>query len=181
MERIGCGMAAVKLIDNFLPKFVHERIYEGVAEDPFIPYYYSSHVAHHTNEERDDIKQLMFVHTLYRDKKILSPWFDKIALPILDKLQVKDGKLLRVKINLNPNQLESITSAWHTDCSEIDNYSVAIYYCNTNNGYTEFEGGEKIKSVANRIALFDGQLKHRGITQTDTKGRFAVNINYETD
>ena len=179
MERRGWGMAAVKLIDNFLTKFTHQRIYKDVVKDKYFPYYYHEVVTYDNNNEEEDVRQLSFVHGLYAGKKILSPWFNQLALPILDKLQIEEGKLIRVKVNLNPNQTQPITSSWHID-HEKGNYETAIYYCNTNNGYTELESGEKIESIANRIAIFDGQLKHRGVTQTNTKGRFAININYET-
>ena len=173
------GNGSIRLIDNFLPEFTHQRIYTGVAKDKYFPYYYHEVVTYDNNNEKEDVRQLSFVHGLYSNKKIASPWFDKLALPLIDKLEIAEGKLLRVKVNLNPNQIQPVTSQWHVDYKK-SNYETAIYYCNTNNGYTELESGEKIKSIANRITIFDGQLKHRGVTQTDTKGRFVININYET-
>ena len=179
MERRGWGMAACKLIDHFLPDFVYQRIYDGITHKYF-PYYYHEYVTYENNDkEKEDIRELAFVHGLYSDKKTASPWFDKLALPLIDKLEIAEGKLLRVKVNLNPNQIQPVTSQWHVDYKK-SNYETAIYYCNTNNGYTELESGEKIESIANRVAIFDGRLKHRRVTQTDTKGRFVININYET-
>ena len=55
----------------------------------------------------------------------------------------------------------------------------AIFYINSNNGYTEFEEtGEKVLSVANRVCIFDNGLQHAGVTTTDTINRVVVNVNY---
>jgi hypothetical protein len=54
----------------------------------------------------------------------------------------------------------------------------AIYYLNGNNGYTEFEDGTKIETVSNRIVIFDGLKKHRGVSQTDTTFRYVINLNF---
>ena len=49
---------------------------------------------------------------------------------------------------------------------------------NTNNGYTEFEDGTKVESVANRFVSFPEKMKHRGTSCTDKKTRIVININY---
>ena len=48
---------------------------------------------------------------------------------------------------------------------------------NTNNGFTLFENGEKVKSVANRLMIFDGLEKHCSVVQTDETARYIININ----
>jgi len=55
----------------------------------------------------------------------------------------------------------------------------AIYYLNTNNGYTQFkEGKEKVHSVKNRMAFFDTGAYHLGTNSTDCKNRLVLNFNY---
>ena len=56
--------------------------------------------------------------------------------------------------------------------------TTAILYLNTNNGYTEFKSGDKVKSVSNRVVVFDSNLKHRTVTCTDQKTRIVINFNY---
>ena len=56
--------------------------------------------------------------------------------------------------------------------------TTGIYYVNTNDGYTVFEDGTKIDSVANRICIFPYYLKHSGTTCTNANRRIALNINY---
>jgi len=55
----------------------------------------------------------------------------------------------------------------------------AIYYLNTNNGYTLFkEGKKKINSVKNRMIFFDSDAYHLGTNSTDCKNRLVLNFNY---
>ena len=71
---------------------------------------------------------------------------------------------------------EHVQSAFHRD---VDNCITAIYYVNTNNGYTEFESnGMKVNSVENRLVIFDSNEKHRAVTATDTSRRSVINFNY---
>ena len=66
---------------------------------------------------------------------------------------------------------------YHIDQS-FNNAKTAIYYVNSNNGWTEFETGEVVNSVANRIVIFDSNIKHVGYSCTDEKTRVVLNINY---
>jgi hypothetical protein len=59
-------------------------------------------------------------------------------------------------------------------------YTTLILYMNTNNGYTEFEDGMKVESVANRIVSFPEETKHRGTSCTDEKIRMVINFNFLT-
>ena len=54
----------------------------------------------------------------------------------------------------------------------------AVFYVNTNNGYTIFESGEKVSSVENRMVIFDSNILHTGTTCTDERVRCVLNFNY---
>jgi len=65
-------MAAFKLIDHFFPDFVHQRIY-AVITHKYFPYYYRNYVTYeNNNKEKEDIRELAFVHGLYSDKKTVT-------------------------------------------------------------------------------------------------------------
>ena len=52
-------------------------------------------------------------------------------------------------------------------------------YLNTNNGYTLFEDGTKIDSVANRLVTFNNSTKHSDLTNTcDEPYRLVLNVDY---
>ena len=57
-------------------------------------------------------------------------------------------------------------------------WTTSIFYVNTNNGYTKFEDGTKVESVANRMITFPSNMKHTGTSCTDEKKRIVINFNY---
>lgn len=120
----------------------------------------------------DDKYNYQFTHVLYTDFQANSNYFESV-IPILSKLNPK--ALIRVKVNLQPGINEIVENGMHTD---VNDATTAIFYLNTNNGYSKFKSGEKVESVENRIVIFDSNLEHTGTTCTDTSSRIVLNINY---
>ena len=101
--------------------------------------------------------------------------------PIINKIEKKKkiGALRRIKVNLEPCIPEKVYSDFHVDCPDgHPDMNVGIYYVNTCNGYTEFEDGSKVESVKGRFVEFPNKIKHRGVSQTDTKYRIVINFNW---
>ena len=114
-----------------------------------------------------------FIHILYTNFAPVSPFFNELS-PVWEKLD--PVSIVRCKANLNMKTPKHVESAYHSD---VDNCITAIYYVNTNNGYTEFESnGMKVNSVENRLIIFDSNEKHRAVTTTDTSRRVVINFNY---
>ena len=113
-----------------------------------------------------------FIHVLYSNYAPASPFFNELA-PIWQKID--PCSIVRSKANLTMQTVEHDKSAYHSD---VDNCITAIYYVNTNNGYTEFQNGMKVDSIENRIVIFDSNEKHRAVTTTDTARRVVINFNY---
>lgn len=179
----------MKVIDNFLNSDDAENLKAQLLNGN-IPWFISDSVAvSKTNLKNksyyDKIKDIpkstpsnycfQFTHGFYSDY-IPRSNFIEIIDPIIRKLQ--PAAIARIKANLNLITPEHyFKDAWHTD---IENFrgKTAVYYVNSNNGYTEFEDGKTVESVENRIAIFDASILHTGITCTDTKHRCVININY---
>ena len=155
----------MKITDNFLDKSEFEKINKTFHLSNF-PWYFMPFKVH----EGDDNYQ--FYHLFIAKGKVLSNHFD-ILHPILKKLGVK--KILRIKANLTLKQNEHIESDMHVDFKDC---KTAIFYLNTNNGYTLFAKGNKILSQENRVVEFDSNLKHCAVDHTDTKYRIVINFNY---
>ena len=82
-------------------------------------------------------------------------------------------------MNLRPITDEPSQSPYHQDQSKNPNHKIAIYYINTNNGYTIFEHNkQKVESIANRLVMFHGSLVHAGCSTTNQKRRVVLNLNY---
>jgi hypothetical protein len=119
-------------------------------------------------------KTCQYTHMFYDDNKINSNFYDLI-IPLIEKLNVRS--LIRVKANMTIGDPEPIESGMHVDFPYEDS-KTAVFYLNSNNGYTLFENGKQIPSEQNSIALFESQLKHCGVTCTDEQVRVVININY---
>ena len=174
-----------KIIDNFLEPYVADRI-EFILSSTEFPWYYHDHIAYKSDTfqqskilgEEDGLDRYQFVHSFKSNVlNTSSVWFDQSTLPIIDKLKVSFSQVIRAKVNLGLYSGQPYKSAYHIDNTEP--HKVALYYVNTNNGYTQFETGEKVYSIKNRILLFDGMIKHRAVKQTDSKPRITININHQ--
>ena len=100
--------------------------------------------------------------------------------PVLEPLLSKLGQLVlfRVKANLNLRESSHLRLGdFHTDFPGFES-TTAIFYLNTNNGWTEFEGGQRVESRSNRLVLFPQELMHVGYACTDQASRFLLNINF---
>ena len=131
-----------------------------------------------------DIDKFQFIHSFYQDKITASSFVEHLnpVLQCLNPLSV-----YRIKANLLTRTEEIIKNSFHVDIPHMSEekqsqWTTAILYMNTNNGYTEFSEGmkqyEKVESVANRIVIFPANIKHRGTSCTDEKSRVVINFNY---
>jgi hypothetical protein len=159
----------MKIIDNFLSN-EDFNILEKEISGSYFPWFYSDFK---TSIEVSKKYDFQFTHFFIRDNNIVSPHFE-IIKPLINKLQSK--KIIRVKANLTTRTSEIIKYDLHTDYDYDCN--IAIFYVNTNDGYTFFDTGKTVNSVENRVLLFNNSLKHSGTSCTKYKKRIVININY---
>tara|TARA_R100001594_G_scaffold7425_1_gene20075 strand:- start:546 stop:1085 length:540 start_codon:yes stop_codon:yes gene_type:complete len=165
----------MKILDNFLLEDDFQSLYNLLLNDSSFPWYFNNSIA----GDLQNLNDFQFCHTFFTTQntyldKPLSP-FSHYLKPLLSKLS--PHFLLRVKANLRPRTERNFLSKYHTDLSDLGNLT-AIFYINSNDGYTEFEDGTIVNSIQNRILIFPGNLKHRGASPTDVKSRALLNINY---
>ena len=164
----------MKVIDNFLEPYYFDQLYTVLMEEE-IPWYYNDCKVRGESTDGDGLYQ--FIHGFYHFNRggVVSDAFD-IWENILYKLGIKE--LYRIKANLNHRTSSHKKSTWHIDLPGLPVGKTAIFYMNTNNGWTKFKKDGRVKSVANRIVIFDSNLEHAGVTCTDEKRRVVVNFNY---
>tara|TARA_Y100000996_G_C22362753_1_gene577600 strand:+ start:127 stop:615 length:489 start_codon:yes stop_codon:yes gene_type:complete len=160
---------AIQVKDNYLDKDSFKTIKETISSDMF-PWFYNDKKVYHTG--KDSLFDYQFTHLFYQDFKINSQHFE-ILNPLLFQMNVK--ALVRVKANLNPISDRLIEYDKHED--QEFKCKGAIYYINSNNGYTMFDN-EKVESKENRIVFFDTDTKHFGTNSTNCKNRMVINFNY---
>ena len=167
----------MKVIDNFLGDYQFEMLRALMMGFDF-PWYFNDRILHPTHDNYDeDLYQ--FTHGFYLNNgEKVSEFFQHLEYCIL-KLKAKH--LIRIKANLTPGTLFHQGGGYHCDYDEKsfdDPLNTAILYINTNNGFTKFKKGGKVKAVANRLVIFDYDQEHQGFTCTNEKRKIVINFNY---
>ena len=157
----------IQIIDNFLPEEEFKSIQSFMMSGKFKWYYVGGKV-------KPDDGFFNMIHMFFQPEVGLNSEHITIWNTFMNKIDAKKCK--RIKANLTFRTSTPEESLFHTDYPDV---KTAIFYINTNNGYTEFESGVRVSSVANRVCIFDSNLKHRGTTHTEgDQQRIVVNFNY---
>ena len=157
----------IKIIDNFLPEEEFKSIQSLMMSNGFNWFYSKGRV---TNDDGSfNMVHMFFQPEVGSNSEHLNMWNT-----FMNKVEAK--KCERIKANLIFKTPTIELTEYHNDYDDI---KTAIFYINTNNGYTEFESGVRVSSVANRVCIFDSNLRHRGTTHTEgDQQRIVVNFNY---
>ena len=169
---------AVQVIDDYLShgewEYLSNPLMGVGGGGDYFPWKYSP------SKVRGGDDGYQFTHQFYSIGK-KSDWFGLVS-PLMKRFHVLG--VYRIKSNLEPNYGKRIYSEFHHDYCDpatlkpASHMTTCIYYVNTCNGYTEFEDGTIVESVANRMAVFSSDMLHRGVSQTDTKVRCVINCNW---
>ena len=173
-------MSKIEIIDNFLNKEDFEELRKFLMS-PNSQWRFVDFIAH--KDGRDQDKDGYFVHSFtdrdpnsFVERFEVSPHLRKVD-KLMDsiKKKLKFREILRIRSSLYPRREKQKPDPFHVDYNF--NHKVCIFYVNTNNGFTLFESGEKVNSIANRLLIFDGLEKHCSVVQTDATARYIININ----
>jgi len=159
----------IKIIDNVLNDLHFAKLKTNLLDNLNFPWYLGKIVDEKSNSP------YQFCHIFYGEQKINSNYFTLIE-PILQILKIKN--LIRIKANIILKTSEIVKHDFHIDTKAEKKFNTAIYYLNDNNGFTEFENGKIVKSISNRLVIFDGKIKHRGTSCSDNNYRSVINFNY---
>lgn len=172
----------IKITDNFLPLDEFETIERSIMS-PTFPWFRGNCVDPMTHKVVcDPIYNTLMLHAFYDSSTPFSmSQFVPVVGKLLDRLPI--DVLLRVQANYNPRTENHIVHGFHADIEHLDKglnqyIDTAILYLNTCDGYTYFENGEKVQSVANRLVTFPVEMRHSSSTCTNTEARVLVNLCY---
>lgn len=163
---------SIKVFDNYLNEDEFNKIKNIFIDNDKFPWYYTSKIAY--DNEIKEADKFQFFNLMYREDVGIKSTFYSDITSLVDK--INPSKMLRVKANLGTRTPVHIEGGMHTDSKM--KHTTAIFYLNTNNGYTKFEDGTIVKSVANRLVVFNSDLLHSGFSQTDENVRCVINLNY---
>jgi hypothetical protein len=155
------------VIENVLKKENFLTIKNTMEGDTF-PWYFNKVLYNEVDNN------FQFTHIFYNNFTVNSDFYGLI-IPIIDVL--KPLALIKIKANLLTKEKNIIEHGMHVDY-DYKNCKTAVYYVNTNNGYTKFSDGAKISSEENKLLIFNTEEKHTGTTCTDSSRRIVINFNY---
>ena len=184
----------IQIIDNYLDKDVFKKLQNALLGDMFAWYYNSSKLDYSKIHKRfynlnlpkqgggDVYHQQQFTHNFFGSNSTTRNWstFTHHIEPLLNKINPRVW--IRIKANMSTINSKPIIGGWHYDMVTQDvawsDTTTSLFYINTNNGYTKFEDGNKVASVENRLVITPNNLMHTSVSQTDTKNRVVLNLNY---
>ena len=162
----------IKVIDNFLDEEEFKSIQSFMMGGEFRWFYSEGRV---TNDDG----LFCMIHMFFQPEVGSNSEHINIWNNFMRKIEAT--KCYRIKANMTLKSSSQIAddTEWHID-DQGDALKTAVFYINTNDGYTEFKNGVRVNSVANRVCIFDSNLKHSGTTHSegDTQ-RIVVNFNYD--
>lgn len=170
-----------QIVDDFLPVDVHSRLKSLMFSNEFPWYVIQSLVATGDSAYQDKRKCFKFYHALYCNHAPTSNFYKEI-IPILEV--IKPSFIMSVRAFLTTYTGEKYNQGFHIDYEPEKFQGIeghlknCVYYINTNNGGTQFEGGEFIESRENRALLFNANQRHAAVTPDDTNIRIVLNLLY---
>ena len=136
-----------KVIDNFLDDKNFETLENNILKNNFFPWFFSDHTDY---LEEKNLNKGKYLHTFYEYNNSNSNYF-KLLLPLIEKL--KCISLIRIKIDSNSCTNKIIEGNYHVDYPHKS--ITAIYYLNTNDGYTKFKKNKNLIRVDSNVCALN--------------------------
>ena len=164
----------MKIEDNFLKQKEFDKIQKLMGEPSPFPWFYADRIVF-----EDDVDKFQFIHAFYDNHMPMSPFSNELD-SIINIIQ--PFSIVKIRAKLLTRTPEIVESTFHVDIplleENLKQWTTSIFYINTNNGYTKFEDGTIVESVANRMLSFPANMKHCGTSCTDERRRIVINFNY---
>ena len=164
----------MKIEDNFLKQEEFDKIQKLMMEPSPFPWFYADRIVFD-----DDVDKFQFIHAFYDNHMPMSPFSNELD-SIINIIQ--PFSIGKIKANLLTRTSKIVENKFHVDIplpeEKLSQWTTSIFYVNTNDGYTEFQDGRKVESVANRMLTFPANLRHRGTSCTNENTRVVINYNY---
>lgn len=167
---------SIVIINNFLEEHNFVKL-QDVMLGGWFPWFFNNGIISLDSKIIDklDIYDFQFTHNFVHNEQVVSDSI-KYLQSFIHRLGAK--QIIRLKSNFLVPTFEQVQTRFHTDLEETAGKKTGVFYLNTNNGFTVFEDGTRIPSIANRFVVFDANMPHAGTTCTDQKSRCLLNVNF---
>ena len=163
----------IDIIDDFLTDY-YANIFVKTFGDSKFPWFFVDDLNH--VQRRGNY---YFNHSVIREYEVKSQHWLPIFEPLVNRIGVSFRNVYKLKVNLYTRTQFRVHHFSHTDYDPNLGLRTCLYYVNTNNGFTVFDGKRKIRSKKNRAIIFDGSTKHHSTTPTDSNWRCSINMDYK--
>tara|TARA_B110000977_G_scaffold122420_1_gene157293 strand:- start:16 stop:636 length:621 start_codon:yes stop_codon:yes gene_type:complete len=157
------------ITDNVLHPVVFKKIQDYMLSTDY-RWYFAAGVVNLENTEN-----FQFIHQIHEGPFVDAPDDYQLVYPLLEI--IRPQAIIKIKANLLTQTPENSVHGLHTDVI-VPGALTAIFYLNTNNGYTLFDDGDKVESIENRLVIFPANIPHSGASCTDEQRRVVINLNY---
>ena len=181
------------IIDNILHENDFNNISNVIVENEDFLWKYVPNIEGVKFKENSTKNLFYMVHNLYsilsrvdaagkimtnitEEQEPIIDHYYEVLKPLTFNLSKLGLKWWRIKCNLYPATETLQEHEFHTD-NPVPHIA-GIFSLNTCDGYTKFEDGTKIDSVANRMLVFEGETLHTSSSTTDQVVRCNINFNY---
>lgn len=177
----------IEVIDDFLPKFIFDRVSNMVQDTNFV---WNCVPASYTTD-----KSSAFVHNVNNfPPGEVSELSVVVALYICEKYNMHIDQLRIIRYGLAHREQQYTIHTPHID--SLEPHMVALLYLNESDGDTilykerytnglspfrtvdELEVDKRVSPKPNRLVFFDGRIYHSSSTPTNNQLRYALNFNF---
>lgn len=160
----------MEIVDNFLPEKDFLVLQQAILRQE-MPWYFVPWVG----EEGKNNLNGHYFHNIFVDGRVENRHLLTLITKILEPKSM-GSEIWRSRVISFPRTSEIIHHEVHTDAQF--SHTGLLIYMNTNDGFTNYNTGEKVQSVANRALIHDGCQPHNSTTCTDSQRRVVLTINY---
>lgn len=163
-----------KIIDKFLELSFFEKVFKEISSSEISWFYRAFDVSNGLTKNKNGY----FNHTFYNNDEPMSALYFSFIKDILQKMNA--STVMSVVANLCLRDIDCIESPYHVD-RPYTNSKTAILYLTTCNAKTILKIDDKeipVESIENRLLVFNANIKHKVIYQTDKHKRYVINFNY---
>ena len=173
-----------RIEDNFLDQHEFDKMQKFMTAENFPWFfryrYYVGPPIEIGDSIENELDDFQFIHAFYDDYSPSSVYMEHLT-HLLELLQ--PVSIWRIRANLLTRLPNIVDNPFHSDMDILPeekrkHWTTSILYVNTNNGYTVFEDGTRVESVANRLLTFPANMNHTGTSCTDQPTRLIINLNY---
>jgi len=165
----------IDVFDDFLSAEEHKEIYDVVSSSKFLWQWYPTTVSQNHQADSPVFYRMIegnFDDDMYSEGVV---WRKKI----IDKLDINVTEVMRTRLNmsyptLNPPPFNGI----HKDAEVTGNFKSILYYLNDADGPTYFFNAvpQIVQPKANRLVMFDADIRHASSQPQTTDRRLVMNI-----